>query len=90
DITEKYGLDVQRKRGHLTAAVHPGHLDALHEGMKARQYLDEKNTSMLTQDELREHVQSDNYFGGQLDQLGGHIHPLALTRGLAYGFCQNG
>lgn len=48
-------------------------------GMKARQYLDEKNTSMLTQDELREHVQSDNYFGGQLDQLGGHIHPLALT-----------
>ena len=89
-IAEKYDLDVQRKHGHLTAAVHSGHLDALREGMQARHYLDEKNTSMLTQDELREHVQSDNYFGGQLDQLGGHIHPLALTRGLAYGFCQNG
>ena len=89
-IIEKYELDLQRKRGHITAAVHPGHLEALREGMQARQYLKENNTVMLSQDELRTHIDSDNYFGGLLDHLGGHIHPLALTRGLAYGFCLNG
>ncbi|EPE3837822.1 NAD(P)/FAD-dependent oxidoreductase, partial [Acinetobacter baumannii] len=28
--------------------------------------------------------------GGLIDELGGQIHPLALNRGLIYGFCQNG
>ena len=90
NISEKYDLDLQRKRGHITAAVHSGHLDALRDGMQAREYLEDKNTAMLNQNELREHIQSSNYFGGLLDHLGGHIHPLALTRGLAYGFCLNG
>lgn len=89
-ICDKYELELQRKRGHITAAVHPGHLDALRAGMQAREYLQETHTSLLNQDELREHVASEHYFGGLLDHLGGHIHPLALTRGLAYGFCQNG
>lgn len=89
-ISDTYGLDLQRKHNHITAAVHPGHLTALTEGANARKYLGEDHTHIMGKQELYEHVKSDNYAGGLLDTLGGHIHPLALNRGLVYGFCQNG
>lgn len=89
DLAEKYGLALQRKRGHITAAVHPGHLVALTQAADARKYLGEAHTQVIGKHELFEHVKSNNYFGGLYDGLGGHLHPLALNRGLAYAFCQN-
>lgn len=89
-ISDTYGLEVQRKRSHITAAVHPGHLVALTAGADARKYLGEDHTHIMGKHELFEYVKSDNYSGGLLDTLGGQIHPLALNRGLVYGFCQNG
>lgn len=90
NIAAKYQLDLQRKRGHITAAVHEGHLVALTQGSDARKYLGENHTRVVGKHELFDHVKSKSYFGGLMDSLGGHIHPLALNRGIAYGFLQNG
>ncbi len=90
ELIEKYALDVVRKRGHITAAVHEGHLTALAEGVEARKHLGEDNARMVTKQALLEHINSGIYFGALIDDLGGHLHPLALNRGLAHAFCQNG
>ncbi len=89
-ILARYQIDAVRKHGHITAAVHEGHLVALTQGADARKYLGENHTQVVGKHELYEYVKSDRYFGGLVDRLGGHIHPLALNRGLIYGFCQQG
>ncbi|KAA8734416.1 FAD-binding oxidoreductase [Acinetobacter qingfengensis] len=89
-ILDRYGLEAQRKRGHITAAVHEGHLVALTQGADARKYLGEDYTHIVGKHQLYDYVKSENYFGGLIDDLGGHIHPLALNRGLIYGFCSHG
>ncbi|AOA59128.1 NAD(P)/FAD-dependent oxidoreductase [Acinetobacter larvae] len=90
EITDKYQLQLRRGRGHITAAVHEGHLVGLTQGADARKYLGEDHTRIAGKHELMEYIQSDYYHGGLIDELGGQIHPLALNRGLIYGFCQNG
>lgn len=44
DISEKYQLNFDRKYGHITAAVHEGHLVGLTQGADARKYLGEDHT----------------------------------------------
>ncbi|MFT4021707.1 MAG: FAD-binding oxidoreductase, partial [Acinetobacter sp.] len=88
DIQAKYHLDISRKHGHITAAVHEGHLVGLTQGSDARKFLGENHTRVVGKHELFELVKSQNYFGGQIDDLGGHVHSLALNRGLAYAFLQ--
>ncbi|WP_343598480.1 FAD-dependent oxidoreductase [Acinetobacter sp.] len=90
DLSSKYQLELQRKRGHITAAVHEGHLVALTQGSDARKFLGENHTQVVGKHELYDYVKSEHYYGGLVDRLGGHIHPLALNRGLVYGFIQNG
>lgn len=90
EIIEKYDLSLQRKKGHITAAVHEGHLIGLTQGADARKFLGEAHTQIVGKHELQGYLNSDCYFGGLIDHLGGQIHPLALTRGLIYGFCKNG
>lgn len=89
DLTNQYGLDLGRKRGHITAAVHEGHLVALTKGSDARKHLGEDHTQLIGQHELYDYVKSPHYFGGLLDTLGGQIQPLALNRGLIYAFSQH-
>ncbi|MEB3767042.1 FAD-dependent oxidoreductase [Acinetobacter sp. MD2] len=90
EISDKYGLALDRKQGHITAAVHEGHLIALTQGADARKFLGEDHTKIVGQHEVHNYVNSEAYHGGLIDYLGGQIHPLALTRGLIYGFNQNG
>ncbi|WOE31032.1 MULTISPECIES: FAD-dependent oxidoreductase [unclassified Acinetobacter] len=89
-IIDRYQLDLQRKSGHITAAVHEGHLVGLTQAADARKFLGESHTKIMGQHELMEHVVSEQYCGGLFDRLGGQIHPLALNRGLAYAFHQQG
>ncbi len=89
DLTDQYQLDLGRKRGHITAAVHEGHLVALTKGSDARKYLGEDHTQIIGQHELYDYVKSPHYFGGLFDTLGGQIQPLALNRGLIYAFYQH-
>lgn len=90
DLAAKYDLQLNRKYGHITAAVHEGHLVSLTQGSDARKFLGENHTQVIGKHELYDYVRSDNYHGGLVDHLGGHLHTLALNRGLAYGFIQNG
>jgi len=90
EIAQRYALNFDRHHGHITAAVHPGHMNALVQGVDARKFLGEDNVSVLGSYELQEHINSDLYYGGVLDNLGGQVHSLALNRGLVYGFLKNG
>lgn len=89
-ISEHYDLQFNRQQGHITAAVHEGHLVALTQGADARKFLGEDHTQIVGKHELQDYIKSDYYTGGLIDHLGGQIHPLALNRGLIYAFCQNG
>jgi len=90
EIAQRYALNFDRHHGHITAAVHPGHMNALVQGVDARKFLGEDNVNVLGSYELQEHINSDLYYGGVLDNLGGQVHSLALNRGLVYGFLKNG
>jgi glycine/D-amino acid oxidase-like deaminating enzyme len=89
-IAERYGLALDLQRGHLTAAIHPGHLTALQEGIDARRRLGDQEPELLTRDALQAHVVTDAYYGAVLDPVGGHLHPLALTLGMAQAFADLG
>lgn len=90
EIVSKYDLAVDMRKGHLTAAIHPGHIGALVKGADARRHLGDDSVTMLGEYEIREHINSDLYHGGALDSMGGQIHSLALVRGMIYGFIKNG
>lgn len=89
-LAEDYDLDIRRKKGHLTAAVHPGHMNALAKEIEAREAMGDFSARLIGQEEVQDHVHSPLYFGAQLDEMGGQLHPLALTRGLAYAFSHHG
>ncbi|WP_235985913.1 NAD(P)/FAD-dependent oxidoreductase [Acinetobacter baretiae] len=89
DIADKYGLHLARSYGHITAAVHPGHISSLTKGANARVLLGDTNTHIVSKKELLDYVVSETYHGGLIDRLGGQIHPLALNRGLVHGFLKN-
>lgn len=90
ELTERYELNLDMRRGHLTAAIHPGHINALTIGADARKYLGDNSVRILGPYEVRDHIHSELYYGGALDAIGGQIHSLGLTRGLIYGFVKNG
>ncbi|MFT4020299.1 MAG: FAD-dependent oxidoreductase [Acinetobacter sp.] len=90
EIIDQYDLALDRKSGHITTAVHEGHLIALTQGADARKFLGEDHTKIIGRHEVHNYVNSEAYYGGLIDHLGGQIHPLALTRGLIYGFNQKG
>ncbi|MGI4857578.1 MAG: NAD(P)/FAD-dependent oxidoreductase [Janthinobacterium lividum] len=84
------GFRCERKYGHLTAAMHPGHLYALTQNARARRVLGDRSVAILSPEALKNHVSSDIYHGGALDGRGGQLHPLALLRGIIYGFTKLG
>lgn len=84
-IADRYGMDFDRRHGHLTAAVHPGHMSALIEGADARRHLGDAQVETIGAYELEQHIRSDLYHGATIDHMGGQIHPLALLRGLIHG-----
>ncbi|MBU9342010.1 FAD-dependent oxidoreductase [Burkholderia multivorans] len=90
-IAARYALDLDRGRGHVTAAVHPGHMSALLDGADARRHLGDASVTLVGKHQLHdEYVRSPLYHGAAIDALGGQLHPLALVRGLVYGFRANG
>lgn len=89
-IAARYAMDFDRRRGHITAAIHPAHMSALIEGADARRYLGDEQVETVGAYELEQHIRSDLYHGAVIDHGGGQIHPLALLRGLVYGAVQHG
>lgn len=90
-LSERYGFACDRKRGHITAAVHAGHMGALVANADARRQLGDAAVRIIGPHELQEqHLSSGIYHGAALDGSGGQVHPLALLRGLVRGFASLG
>ncbi|PHM54477.1 NAD(P)/FAD-dependent oxidoreductase [Xenorhabdus sp. KK7.4] len=87
ELRSRYGFECDRKYGHITAAIHPGHMGPLVANADARRRLGDKMVKVIGPFELQEeYVRSDIYHGANIDSISGQVQPLALLRGLAYGF----
>lgn len=84
------GFACDRKYGHLTAAIQPGHLCALTQYARAQRMLGDRNLAIVGPEAMHDHVRSDVYHGGAFDARSGHVHPLALLRGMVHGFVRLG
>lgn len=90
-LRARYGFDCDRQHGHITAAVHAGHMGALVENADARRLLGDGAVRIIGRHELKDqYLSSDIYFGAALDSGGGQVQPLALLRGLVHGFVKLG
>lgn len=83
---EQYKIDCDYKPGGIFAAFNKRQLKELAEQQNLWQRYGHSELHMLDQQQIREHVASDNYIGGLLDQRGGHIHPLNLLLGEVQAF----
>ena len=86
-LSDRYGFSCDYKRGHLTAAVHAGHMGGLVSSADARRQLGDTAVRIIGAGELKErYLRSNIYHGAAVDSMGGQLHPLALLRGLVHGF----
>ncbi|MGV3573911.1 MAG: NAD(P)/FAD-dependent oxidoreductase [Devosia sp.] len=86
DWVERYGIDCDLKRGNIYAAYTEQHMRDL-EAKKAlwqRHGMDDHE--LLDRAAIRQHIGSDVYVGGMIDNSGGHMHPLNLVLGEAKAF----
>ncbi|OTA15719.1 oxidoreductase [Xenorhabdus vietnamensis] len=91
ELRERYGFECDRKYGHITAAIHPGHMGSLVANADARCQLGDTAVKVIGPHELQEeYVHSSIYHGANIDSIGGQVQPLALLRGLIYGFARLG
>ncbi|AQS42288.1 MAG: FAD dependent oxidoreductase [Candidatus Tokpelaia hoelldobleri] len=90
DLSARHNFACERKRGHMTTAVHAGHMGYLVENADARKELGDPAVRIIGSHELKDYIRSDIYYGAAVDSGGGQVHPLALLRGLVYGFIRKG
>lgn len=90
DIAARHDIVCDRRRGHITAAVHPGHTGALVQSADARRLLGDHAVRVVGRFELQDMLRSEAYHGAAIDALGGQIHALALLRGMACAFAGAG
>lgn len=91
ELRERYSFECDRKYGHITVAVHAGHMGPLVANADARRQLGDTAMKVIGPHELQEeYVRSSIYHGANVDSIGGQVHPLALLRGLVYGFARLG
>ncbi|WP_163371819.1 NAD(P)/FAD-dependent oxidoreductase [Endozoicomonas acroporae] len=80
----KYGIQCDLKMGYVDAAIKPKQMAGItedYESLKARHYAHELR--LLSQDDIKQYVNTDRYIGGMLDSGSGHLHPLNLCLGEA-------
>lgn len=83
---QKYGIDCDYREGGIFAAYNNKQLGELAEQKLRWEKLGNNKLTLLNREELREHVASDVYAGGMLDNHSGHVHPLNLALGEAAAF----
>ncbi len=81
---EQYSIDCDLKLGYIDVAARPKELQDLEESLQIHQ----KNNyphemRLVSQDELRDFIDSDSYIGGLTNEGNGHLHPLDLCIGEA-------
>jgi gamma-glutamylputrescine oxidase len=73
-----------RATGHLTLAAKPADLAWMREESETlARAMDYPHTRVISVDEARAEVNATGFYGGLLDDGGGHLHPLNYALGLA-------
>ena len=80
----RHAIRCDYRPGNLLACTKPRYMPELERETEhlARHY-DYHQCRMLTREQVREQVASEQYCGGRLDSGGGHLHPLNYALGLA-------
>src|SRR5476649_1431273 len=83
DVTRHYRIDAEQEQTGWVQPVHsPGRIKISER--RVRQWSKfGAPVELLSRDEVRQMLGSDAWFGGFWNKSGGHINPLALSRGLA-------
>jgi gamma-glutamylputrescine oxidase len=82
-LIERFNIDCDLTlKGHLLGAVKPAHAREFDEEISALQSIGYEHARALSAFEMRDLVEA-KYYGGLLDAMGGHYHPLNYTLGLA-------
>jgi gamma-glutamylputrescine oxidase len=80
----KYGIDCDWTPGALSCAVTQSKARLLSAGVeKMRDVYGYTHIKSIPHADIGQWVQTKRYVGGAIDTLGGHLHPLNYTRGLA-------
>lgn len=89
-LIDRFGIDCDLKlNGHVLAAAKPAHAQDFDDEAEALTRLGYDQARLLSASEMKNHVDA-RYYGGLLDQGGGHYHPLNYTLGLARAACKLG
>jgi gamma-glutamylputrescine oxidase len=85
ELIGRHGIACDLKlTGHLEAAIKPGDMASLEAEAECQaKVMNNPHLAVLTAAETRDEVASPIYHGALLDRMGGHMHPLNYTLGLA-------
>lgn len=90
DVVREENIDAEAEQNGWVQPVHtPGRM-AIAERRVKQWSKHGAPVRLLSRDEVRSITGSDNWFGGWTNASGGHINPLALTRGLARAVLKRG
>src|SRR6478609_8745661 len=90
DVVRRYQIQAEQEQSGWVQPVHsPGRIKIAER--RVRQWSKfGAPVEMLSRDQTRQMLGSDAWFGGFWNRTGGHINPLALSRGLARVVLQRG
>jgi glycine/D-amino acid oxidase-like deaminating enzyme len=90
DLTRRYQIDAEQEQTGWVQPVHsPGRIKIAER--RVRQWSKfGAAVELLSRDQTRDMIGSDAWYGGFWNKTGGHINPLALTRGLARALLNRG
>ncbi|MFK7944051.1 MAG: NAD(P)/FAD-dependent oxidoreductase [Paracoccaceae bacterium] len=84
DLITHHQIDCDLSNGYMEAAAKPRHVMELHEFAEhVNDCYDHNTIRVIGREEMRALLGTDAYHGGYRDDLGAHLHPLKLARGLA-------
>lgn len=83
DLIATHGIDCGLTDGHIRLATKTRHVPELEALAKTWQTLGHPGAAWLDRGDLEKVVKSRRYIAGLRDPLGGHLHPMNYTLGLA-------
>jgi glycine/D-amino acid oxidase-like deaminating enzyme len=90
DIANRYNIAAEQEQAGWVQPVHsPGRIRIAERRVKQWSKFGAP-VELLSRDQVRDMLGSEAWFGGFWNRTGGHINPLALSRGLARAAIENG
>ena len=84
DLIARHDIDCDLADGYLEAATRPKYVAELSEFVDILQSrYNHETVSTVDRSEMQDLLGTEAYHGGYRDDMGGHLHPLRLARGLA-------